>query len=142
MNKSLLFSLFPLFLSPLSFSFPYQDAGFDDEIVLAALLHDIGHLKGLEVTSERMGDCGVARHEKIGAEFLLSLGFSEKVATLVRRHVDAKRYLCRRQPVILLPFSLFSLYLNASTSHGEINRSLSILLLLIFFLKNVQISPL
>uniref|UniRef100_A0A7S1UHA0 Uncharacterized protein n=1 Tax=Phaeomonas parva TaxID=124430 RepID=A0A7S1UHA0_9STRA len=37
-----------------------------------------------------MGDCGVANHEKLGADWLRSLGFEDKVAELVERHVDAK----------------------------------------------------
>lgn len=73
-------------------------SGFGDEAVLAALLHDCGHLMGLDITSERMDDCGVANHEDIGGDWLKELGFSDKVSTLVRRHVDAKRYLCCVKP--------------------------------------------
>jgi predicted HD phosphohydrolase len=35
-------------------------------------------------------------HEKLGAGFLLNLGFSEDIASLVRNHVQAKRYLTYR----------------------------------------------
>ena len=34
------------------------------------------------MTAERMGDCGVSNHERLGADFLRSLGFSEKVSEL------------------------------------------------------------
>jgi len=73
------------------------DSGADDETVLGAMLHDVGHLP-LEKDQDgsslaRMGDLGVQDHEALGAEFLLRLGFSDKVAQLVRGHVQAKRYL-------------------------------------------------
>ena len=71
-----------------------SESGLDDDTVLAALLHDMGHVCGLAESMEQMGDCGVANHEHIGADWLLDLGFSDKCAELVRRHVDAKRYLC------------------------------------------------
>jgi len=74
-------------------------AGFRNEAIIAALLHDVGHLLGLEDPSaSRMDDCGVVDHEKIGGDWLRGLGFSEEVSTLVRRHVDAKRYLCCAKP--------------------------------------------
>lgn len=69
-------------------------SGADDDTILGAMLHDIGHLP-LEVDQDenslsRMGDVGVQQHEHIGASWLLHLGFSEKVANLVRGHVQAK----------------------------------------------------
>ncbi|CZT21213.1 uncharacterized protein RCC_07075 [Ramularia collo-cygni] len=77
----------------------------DDETVIAALLHDIGHfLPASEVqtiarTVRKMsdfsgGDVGRVGHERIGEEYLLRLGFSKKVGSLVGSHVAAKRYLC------------------------------------------------
>ena len=36
---------------------------------------------------------GVTGHERIGAEYLRKLGFSNKVAQLVESHVPVKRYL-------------------------------------------------
>jgi hypothetical protein len=36
---------------------------------------------------------GVTGHERIGAEYLRRLGFSEKIAQLVEAHVPVKRYL-------------------------------------------------
>ena len=40
-----------------------------------------------------MDGLGVASHELIGADYIRSKGFSERVATLVGSHVEAKRYL-------------------------------------------------
>jgi predicted HD phosphohydrolase len=60
--------------------------------VLAALLHDIGHLcAGPDAAS--MDGLGVVRHEAIGADHLAALGFAASVTELVRGHVAAKRYL-------------------------------------------------
>lgn len=74
-------------------------ANFGAEAVAAALLHDCGHMRGLEdPTTGRMAHCGVMDHELLGGAWLRRLGFSGEVATLVARHVDAKRYLCRTQP--------------------------------------------
>lgn len=69
-----------------------EGSGYDDEVVLAAFFHDLGHL--LKPHSEEdMGGYGVTDHEKIGADYLRSKGFTEKVAQLVESHVEAKRYL-------------------------------------------------
>jgi predicted HD phosphohydrolase len=73
------------------------DVGAPDHEVLAALLHDIGHLcAATEVP--RMDDLGVLRHEAIGADQLEELGFGPSVTHLVRSHVAAKRYLVARRP--------------------------------------------
>lgn len=74
-----------------------SDAGYDDETIIAALLHDIGHLSAPDNT-EKMDELGVLKHEQIGAEFLKKRGFPEKVAELVKSHVDAKRYLVFTKP--------------------------------------------
>ncbi|QVM93910.1 HDIG domain-containing protein [Pseudomonas entomophila] len=68
--------------------------GYDDEVVLAAFFHDIGHL----CEGEDMGGYGVVSHERIGAEYLRRCGFGERMARLVQYHVEAKRYLTLRQP--------------------------------------------
>ena len=68
---------------------------FDDEVVLAAFFHDIGHLCGGDAS---MGGYGVVSHERIGAEYLRRCGFGERMARLVQYHVEAKRYLTLRQP--------------------------------------------
>jgi len=66
--------------------------GFDEEVILAALLHDIGHLCALP-NEEEMPGLGILRHEQVGGNYLSKLGFSEKICRLVEGHVQAKRYL-------------------------------------------------
>jgi phosphonate degradation associated HDIG domain protein len=72
--------------------------GYDDEVVLAAFFHDIGHICGHDPDAASMGGYGVASHERVGADYLRKCGFSERVARLVEYHVQAKRYLTLRQP--------------------------------------------
>lgn len=71
--------------------------GFDDEVVLAAFFHDIGHLCADE-SAANMGGFGVVSHERLGADYLRRAGFSERLARLVEYHVQAKRYLTLREP--------------------------------------------
>jgi predicted HD phosphohydrolase len=73
---------------------PNVATGADEETVLGAMLHDVGHLQ-LDVDQDesslaRMGAVGVQNHEVVGASYLLRLGFSDKVAQLVCGHVQAK----------------------------------------------------
>ncbi|MCU1749520.1 phosphonate degradation HD-domain oxygenase [Pseudomonas sp. 6D_7.1_Bac1] len=70
--------------------------GFDNEVVLAAFFHDIGHL--CAENAENMGGFGVVSHERLGADYLRRLGFSERMARLVEYHVQAKRYLTFKEP--------------------------------------------
>lgn len=71
-----------------------------DAHVAGCLLHDVGHMLGLRHPGKygRMGDCGVMAHEGVGAAWLESLGFPRAATALVRRHVDAKRFRCARDP--------------------------------------------
>jgi len=72
-----------------------QRAGAPADVILAALLHDVGHMVGaMDPKLPAMSDVGTMNHEAVGANFLRSLGLSEKICQLVLRHVDAKRYLC------------------------------------------------
>ncbi|KAK3677903.1 hypothetical protein LTR78_001998 [Recurvomyces mirabilis] len=102
----------------------------DDETVLAALLHDIGQfLPALEIQSiarevRSMSTGGVGRigHERIGEEYLLKLGFSQKIGSLVGSHVAAKRYLCAVDPAYhstLSEASKKSLIFQGGPMHGE-----------------------
>jgi phosphonate degradation associated HDIG domain protein len=75
-----------------------QAEGYDDEVVLAAFFHDIGHLCTEAGEAESMDGMGNVDHEQIGADFLLERGFSERVANLVQGHVIAKRYLTYKYP--------------------------------------------
>ncbi|MEE1866149.1 phosphonate degradation HD-domain oxygenase [Pseudomonas auratipiscis] len=72
------------------------DEGFDDEVVLAAFFHDIGHICG--GAEGNMGGYGVVSHEQVGANYLRNCGFSERLTKLVQYHVEAKRYLTLRKP--------------------------------------------
>lgn len=72
----------------------------DIEFILAAFLHDIGHLLAFDSNKnfDTMEGYGIKDHENIGAEYLLNLGFSKRITDLVRNHVSAKRYLCSTDP--------------------------------------------
>ncbi|HEY0274074.1 MAG TPA: HDIG domain-containing protein [Chitinophaga sp.] len=72
--------------------------GYDEEVILAAFFHDIGHLCEHGTPVESMDGYGVKDHEQLGAYYLRSKGFSEKIVQLVQAHVEAKRYLTRRYP--------------------------------------------
>src|SRR5882724_2130579 len=58
-------------------------AGADDEVVLAAFFHDLGHLCVQKNAGNTMAGYGVKRHEQIGADYLREKGFPERVAKLV-----------------------------------------------------------
>lgn len=73
-------------------AFHAEQAGADEELILAALLHDIGHL--LEAPDAMRDErVGVVNHDEIGERWLRERGFSSRLASLVGAHVDAKRYL-------------------------------------------------
>lgn len=74
-----------------------EKEGYNEEVVLAAFLHDIGHFMGKN-KEDHMGNYGVKSHEKLGAEYLREKGFGEKIPALVEGHVAAKRYLTFAQP--------------------------------------------
>ena len=70
--------------------------GADDELVTAALLHDLGHLlQDLGQTPTLRGVDDV--HQYAALPFLRGL-FGERVLGGIRLHVDAKRYLCATRP--------------------------------------------
>ena len=71
-----------------------QQEGSPEELIVAALLHDLGHLindQGETPTLRRIND----RHEYVALPFLRNL-FGPAVLQPIRLHVDAKRYLCAR----------------------------------------------
>lgn len=74
------------------------EEGYDDEVVLAAFLHDVGHLAEHLMPVQKMEGVGVMNHEKIAGDYLRQKGFSERVCTLVQSHVQAKRYLTFKLP--------------------------------------------
>ena len=82
-------------------------------LVLAALLHDVGHMihkLGENPAAEGTDD----RHEILGAKWLKAR-LPEAVSEPVRLHVEAKRYLCAAEPGYedsLAPDSVLSLRLQ------------------------------
>jgi len=71
-----------------------EEEGYDIPVVLAALLHDIGHLVGLaNGNAKSMNGFGATSHEDIGEAFLKSVNFPIAITALVKAHVVAKRYL-------------------------------------------------
>ena len=70
-----------------------EEEGYDDEVILAAFFHDIGHLCEHVAEVASMNGYGVKDHENIGYTYLVDKGFSERIARLVESHVPAKRYL-------------------------------------------------
>lgn len=81
---------------------------FDDEVVLAAFFHDIGHICVMWSEDNDMDGLGIKSHEKIGADYLRAKGFPERVARLVENHVQAKRYLTFKHPEYYTNLSLAS----------------------------------
>jgi phosphonate degradation associated HDIG domain protein len=90
-----------------------EQAGADEALVTAALLHDVGHL--LHGLPEDIAGHGIdGRHEHGGADWL-ERHFGPAVVVPVRLHVAAKRYLCAVTPdylVGLSPASRLSLRLQ------------------------------
>lgn len=75
-----------------------RQAGADDETVLAALLHDIGHFIPMYADMPAMiapdgAALGRGSHDVFGERYLRGLGFGEKISSLVGAHVMAKRFL-------------------------------------------------
>jgi phosphonate degradation associated HDIG domain protein len=75
-----------------------EQQGYDEEVILAAFLHDIGHICEAAHGDNEMDGFGIKDHEDAGAEFLRKRGFSERLIVLVQSHVGAKRYLTYKFP--------------------------------------------
>jgi phosphonate degradation associated HDIG domain protein len=90
-----------------------EQAGADDRVVAAALLHDIGHYCS-EFPADAQ-DHGIDnRHNEAGAAVLAPF-FPALVIDCVRHHVPAKRYLCASDPgyfARLSPASVLTLKLQ------------------------------
>ena len=80
--------------------------GAPDHLIVAALLHDIGHL--LDGQDEDLTIRGLdGRHEEAGYTWLAA-HFSPEVIEPIRLHVTAKRYLCAVEPIYLAGLSAAS----------------------------------
>lgn len=89
-------------------------------VIVAALLHDIGHLyePGFAEALDKAAD---GRHEMIG-QALLKRWFGPNVTEPVRLHVAAKRYLCATRPhyfATLSPASVRSLALQGGPMSAD-----------------------
>jgi phosphonate degradation associated HDIG domain protein len=73
------------------------EEGAGDELVAAALLHDVGHLLELEATGGDVARSADLHHESVGARYLSDL-FPPEVTSPIALHVRAKRYLCTVDP--------------------------------------------
>lgn len=97
-----------------------KEDGAGPDLIVAALLHDIGHL--LHKRGEDAADRGIDTcHERIGAGFL-ALGFPKAVSEPVALHVKAKRYLATMDITYLTglsPASLQSFYLQGGIMTDE-----------------------
>ena len=73
-----------------------EDAGASSALVLAALLHDVGHLVDLEDSAGKEEHVIDTMHEATAARMLAPL-FPPVVTAPIAPHVDGKRWLCARE---------------------------------------------
>jgi len=74
-----------------------------EELILAALLHDVGHLLAVQAGRAEGESAAVAQdltHEAVGARYLAGL-FPPAVTGPIALHVRAKRYICAMHPEYL-----------------------------------------
>ena len=93
-----------------------EAAGAAPALVAAALLHDVGHLRGadatvgeIEVSGRELMSGTDNNHGERGAQWLAQW-FPAAVTEPVRLHVNAKRYLCAAEPSYYALLSEASVY--------------------------------
>jgi phosphonate degradation associated HDIG domain protein len=92
--------------------------GAPDHLIVAALLHDVGHL--LDGQDENLATRGLdGQHEELGCAWLTT-HFEPEVTEPIRLHVAAKRYLCAVDPSYLASLSPSSC-LSLSLQGGLMN---------------------
>ncbi|UWQ60275.1 HD domain-containing protein [Leisingera caerulea] len=97
-----------------------EQNGQPEEIIVGALLHDIGHFTS-EFGMFSMDDTEDRYHEEAGAEVLEQF-FPSVITDCVRYHVAAKRYLCATKPEYfnrLSEASIHSLNLQGGPMNAE-----------------------
>ena len=97
-----------------------SEAGETEEVIVAALLHDIGHFTS-ELGTFSMEDTQDRYHEDAGAMFL-GAHFPSVVVDCCKHHVAAKRYLCATDPAYfgkLSEASVHSLNLQGGPMNAE-----------------------
>ncbi|USG59793.1 HD domain-containing protein [Sneathiella marina] len=73
-----------------------EEAGAPEEIIVAALLHDIGHFTN--EFPDNAAELGIdSHHDRAGAAVVAKF-FPNIVTDCIRHHVSAKRYLCAVDP--------------------------------------------
>lgn len=90
-----------------------EESGAGDELIAAALLHDIGHYT--HEFPENAQDAGIDTHHDAAGAAVLAPFFPQLVTDCVRHHVAAKRYLCATDPTYfdrLSPASVHTLGLQ------------------------------
>ena len=85
-----------------------EQGGLDEEIIVGALLHDIGHFTS-EFGTYHPSDTEDHHHEDAGAE-VLSPFFPSVITDCVKYHVAAKRYLCATKPEYFARLSAASVH--------------------------------
>jgi phosphonate degradation associated HDIG domain protein len=95
-------------------------AGAPPSLIIAALLHDVGHLVA-EAPNDLAEWTADAAHERVGARWLAER-FASEVSEPVRLHVPAKRYLLATDAEYfakLSPASVVTLKLQGGPMSGE-----------------------
>jgi gamma-butyrobetaine dioxygenase len=93
--------------------------GAADALIVAALLHDVGHFTGA-ISGKQLMEGTDNRHSHSGADWL-ARWFGPEVTEPVRLHVAAKRYPCAVDPVyasLLSPASVYTLGVQGGPMRG------------------------
>lgn len=96
-----------------------EKAGASEEIIAAALLHDIGHYTN-EFPDDALAQ-GIDNHHDEAGAAILSAFFPPVVTQCVRCHVDAKRYLCATDKEYFSKLSEASVH-TLSLQGGPMNK--------------------